>query len=105
MRLELAQLRAGEDRVIDTVLVETPRVGDRPAQAFLGPQASDPALVLHEGACRLAGLGDQRVMLRDTVRHQRGQGPRRLLDAVGCRVVPIAIKPGCDAWPLPPVTD
>src|ERR1700737_5649824 len=46
MRLELAQFRSGEHRVIDPVFVVTARVVDPPVQALLGSQTSDTALVL-----------------------------------------------------------
>jgi hypothetical protein len=50
MRLELAQLAAGEDRVVDPILVEVARLGDLLAQARLGAQAPDPT-VLTTSAC------------------------------------------------------
>jgi len=69
MRLEFAQLRAGEHRIVDPVLVEAARFGDLLAQARLGPQASDPSVLMHERSGRNAGLGNQRLMLIDALRH------------------------------------
>jgi hypothetical protein len=95
--LELAQLRPGEDRIVDAIFVEALRLGDPLAQAFLGAQAPDPALLLHQGACRAAGFRDQRVVLLDASRHQRCQCLRRALNALLCRVLPIVKQPGGSA--------
>lgn len=90
MRLELAQLHAGENRVVDAVLVEAARLGDFLAQARFPPHASDPTVLTYERTGGTAGLGNQRLMLIDASGHQRRQCPGRELDALRRRVLPIA---------------
>jgi len=95
MRFKFAQLRSGEHRKVDAILIEPVRVRDRLVQAFLGAETMEPTSVVHEALRCGARLSDQRVVLVDTVRHQRSERPRRPQDAFGCRILPITEQPRC----------
>ena len=90
MRLEFAQLRAGEQRVVDPVLVEAARLGDLLAEVCLGPQTSDPTARTHERTCHATRFCAQRLMLIDALRHQRRQCVCRAHNARRRRVLPVA---------------
>jgi hypothetical protein len=50
----------------------------------------------HEALSRTADLGNQRVMLLDALRHQRGERLHRLFDPFGDGVPPVLEKPRRD---------
>jgi hypothetical protein len=53
--------------------------------------------MVHEALSRAADLGNQRVMLLDALRHQRGERSHRLFDPFGDSVPPVLEKPERDS--------
>src|SRR5271156_5586180 len=97
MWLEFAQLPPGEHGIGDPISVEPARPRDRLVQALLSAETIEPASVVHNALSRSAGLGNQRVMLVNASRHQRGERLRRAFDASGRRGLPIAEEPRGEA--------
>ena len=54
--------------------------------------------MVHEAMSRAADLGNQRVMLLDALRHQRGERSHRSFDPFGACVPPVLEKPRRDPW-------
>lgn len=52
--------------------------------------------MIHEALSRTADLGNQRVMLLDALRHQRGERAHRSFDPFGACVPPVLEKPRRD---------
>src|SRR5258708_29103186 len=73
MRFELPQLRPRKHRIVDAVFLERLRVRDTLEQSLLCAAAIEPTSMVHEALSRTADLGNQRVMLLDALRHQRGE--------------------------------
>ncbi len=89
VRFEFAELAAGEQRVVNAILIEPVCVTDRVAHAFLGAEAIEPAALVHDTLSRGAGLGDQCVVLRQRIAPSAGRAPapgaRRALGAAFCQ--------------------
>ena len=96
MRLELPQLRPSKHRIVDPVFLERLRVRDALEQGLLCAAAVEPTPMVHEALSRAADLGNQRVMLLDALRQQRGERLHRSFDPFGNRIPPLLEEPRRD---------